>query len=243
LLLVITTTERKLLQATGIARNPVLIPHFVENIPAPRSVSAPAALPSMKTVIIAGYILNSKGHHLLLEAMKLLPDVRVVFLGGHGVGSSAYEHYSRVMSLARDKGVKDRLEVTGYLPDEEFQRRLSMADLAVCPFGEQKSASGSLSALIAAGCPILASDIPLIAEYNAMVPGAIAIFSPYTPEALAASIRRLLTMPRAKLTDGIAKLAKLLSIETIYDRHVKAYRQVLRARPIGAQSSCPVVSQ
>jgi glycosyltransferase involved in cell wall biosynthesis len=134
------------------------------------------------------------------------------------------------MSLAREKGVKDRLEVTGYLPDEEFRRRLSIADLAVCPFSEHKSASGSLSALIAIGCPILASDIPLVAEYNAMVPDAIATFSPYTAEALAASIGRLLTMPRAELTDGLAKLRKLLSIATIYNQHIDAYQQVLRVR-------------
>jgi glycosyltransferase involved in cell wall biosynthesis len=238
LLLAITTMERNLLQAAGIARNPVLIPHFVENFPDPNPHSGtgtPAALASIKTVVVAGFVLNAKGHDLLLDAMKLLPDVRVAFVGGQGVGASGREQYSQVISLLQEKGVIDQVEVTGYLPDEEFRRRLSMADLAVCPFREDKSASGSLSSLIAAGCPVLASDIPLIAEYNAIVPGAIHTFSPYTAEALAASIRCLLTIPRDERTRGLAKLRNLLSIAAIYNQHVDAYQSVLGAQQLGAQ--------
>ncbi len=238
LLLVITTMERNVLQAAGIARNPVLIPHFVENFPDPSSAPSqnnPVAPSSTKTVVVAGFVLLSKGHDLLLDAMKLLPDVRVAFVGGQGVGASGREQYSQVIDLLREKGIIDRVEVTGYLPDEEFRRRLSMADLAVCSFREDKSASGSLSSLIAAGCPVLASDIPLIAEYNAIVPGAIHTFSPYTAEALAASIRSLLIIPRDERIHGLAILRNLLSIASIYNRHMDAYQSVLGAQRPSAQ--------
>ena len=232
LLLVLTKLERNLLEAAGIA-NSVLIPHFVEDLPDPVPASGtgtPAAPGLIKTLVVAGFILYSKGHHLLLDAMKLLPDVRVVFVGGPGVGAAGREQYSQITSRLREMGIEDRVEVTGYLSDDEFWRRLRMADLAVCPFIENKSASGSLSTLIAAGCPVLASDIPLIAEYNAMVPGAILTFSPYTAEALAASIACLLTMPRSELAHGLAKLRKLLSIASIYNQHFDSYQRVLASR-------------
>jgi glycosyltransferase involved in cell wall biosynthesis len=225
-LFVLTNGEKTVLESIGIAARAVLIPHFVEESPSSCRPPAPPTS-TMKTVIVAGFIFGSKGHQILLEAMPLFPDIKVVFVGGQSLSSLGSEHYTWVMNLARQKGVHDRLEVTGYLPDEEYQRYLAAADLAVCPFYRHKSASGSLSSLIAAGCPILASDIPLVAEYNAMVPGAISTFSPYTPEALATAIGKLLAVPRAELTRGLAELSQQLSISVIYDRHVQAYQRAL----------------
>ena len=235
LLLVITTWERDLLRRTGIARNTVLIPHFVEPFPEPLPAPVAGVPTPARTVIVAGFIFNSKGHRILIQAMPLMPDVRVVFVGGPVLGAAGSESDMRLMNFAREKGVEDRLEITGYLQDEEFRRRLTTADLAVCPFEELKSASGSLSALIAAGCPVLASDVPLIAEYNALAPGAIPTFSPYTPEALAAAIGRRLAMPRADLTRGLARLRERLSIAAIYEQHLEAYRGLFGDRWPGAR--------
>jgi glycosyltransferase involved in cell wall biosynthesis len=237
LLLVITSWERNLLLSNGIVINTVLIPHFVENIPDPPAASVSNTSTSVKTIVVVGFIFNQKGHRLVVEAMPLMPNVRVIFVGGPGVGGSGAEQYSRIMDLVHENGVQDRLEVTGYLDDEEFQRRIRAADLAVCPFTEYKSASGSLSALIAAGCPILASDVPLISEYNAMVPGAIPTFAPYTADALATAVSRLLMAPRAVLTDGIARLGKHLSITTIYSLHLDAYKRTLHEQHLTEQSS------
>jgi glycosyltransferase involved in cell wall biosynthesis len=227
-LLVITAWERALLRSKGITRDTVLIPHFVEHLPAPRPGPATPTSTSMKTIAIAGFILNSKGYRLLIEALPSMPDVRVVFIGGPGVGPSSQQQYAEILDLVRQRGIGGQLEVTGYLPDEEFRRRLGLVDLAICPFIEYKSASGSLSTLIAVGCPILASDVPLITEYNAIVPGAVHTFAPYTPEALADAVRRLLAEPRDALIRGVGELRKRLSISTIYDRHVDVYRQVVQ---------------
>jgi glycosyltransferase involved in cell wall biosynthesis len=226
-LLVLTGPEKSLLASTGIAPGAVLIPLFVEN--SPESLPARSSTPqgATKTLILAGFIFHSKGHELVLEAMQLLPDVRVVFAGGKSLAGFGSSHYSQLMDFARERGVIDRLEVTGYLPDAEYRQRLGSADLAICPFDANKSASASLSALIAAGCPVLASDIPVIAEYNALVPGSIPTFSPRTPEALAAAVRRILATPRAELTRGLAELRRRLSIATIFDLHLDVYRRVL----------------
>jgi len=136
----------------------VLIPHFVEH--RPDSPPARPAGTAEKTIIVAGFIFGTKGHQVLLDAMPLLPGVRVAFVGGASAGAGGSGRHDAMFEVARRHGVGDWLEVTGYLPEEEYQRRLAEADLAVCPFYPHKSASGSLSSLIAADCPVLASDIP-----------------------------------------------------------------------------------
>jgi len=228
-LLVITDSERKLLSAARLRPDAVLIPHFVDDVAEPGpSAPKPAGVP--KTLIVAGFIFHSKGHELVVEAMVRLPDVRVVFVGGKSLAGFETSHFARLMDLARERGVHDRLEVTGYLPESEYRQRLAEADLAVCPFDENKSASGSLSSLIASGVPVLASDIPLIAEYNALVPGAIPTFAPRTAEALATAVRRALATPRSELTQGLEELRKRLSLAAVYDRHLAAYAQALEGR-------------
>jgi glycosyltransferase involved in cell wall biosynthesis len=212
-----------------LAKRATLIPLFVEDGPAVTSAPCPDGAGS-RTVIVAGFIFESKGYDLMIQALSLLPDVRLVLVGGPRLGASGSHTSARLMALARQKGLAERVHMTGYLPEEEYHRHLAAADLAVCPFEPHKSASASLSSLIAAGCPILASDTPLIAEYNAIAPGALATFSPYTPEALAHAISELLRKPRSERTHGLGELRKQLSIRVIYDRHLEMYRRIRDSR-------------
>jgi glycosyltransferase involved in cell wall biosynthesis len=223
----LTRPERAALHAMGIADRVVLIPHFLEQVPAVAARPSPLPITGTKRVVVAGFIFRAKGYHVLIEALRLLPDVSIVMVGGPSLGSHGSADLAEMKRHASERGVLDRLHVTGYLPDDEYYLHLATADLAICPFEPGKSASGSLASLIAAGCPILASDIPLIAEYNDLVPGSIATFAPHTPEALATAVRSLLTKPRHELTQGLAELQKQLSIAAIYDRHLRVYRQVL----------------
>lgn len=224
LTLVLTQVERSRLRSMQDRHALGVIPHFVET-GSLRSWQVGPTSAGRKTIILPGFIFRGKGHGLMLEAMRELPDVSVVFLGGPSLGGTA-EH-SRVVRLAEQLGVTDRLKITGYLPEADYQQYLMTADLAVCPFEETKSASSSIASLIAAGCPILASDIPLISEYNAIAPGAIHTFRPYTPEALARTIRSILGLPRSALARDLPTLQRVLALPRVYDRHVDAYRQVL----------------
>ena len=225
LVLVLSSMEQDTLGGMYAKKGTVLIPHFIEeHSRPPRKTRAPS---TSKTVIVAGFIFRSKGHLLMIEAMSELPDVSVIFVGGARLGVGGDDVCAQLMALARARGVDGRLRVTGYLTEPEYQRYLSSADLAVCPFEPDKSASGSLSTLIAASCPILASDIPLIAEYNALVPGAIPTFSPYTAGALAAAIRRVLAMPYEKLIQGFDELRERLSPSNVYELHLSQYRRLV----------------
>lgn len=225
-LLVASGGEAATLGAFGLGGTVTMVPLPVEDARVIDRVAAPG-LDARQTVVVAGFIFQSKGYDLMIEALARLPDIELVLVGGPRLGTAGSRTASRLIALAGEKGVADRVRITGYLPDEEYHRRLAAADLAVCPFDPDKSASASLSSLIAAGCPILASDTPLIGEYNALAPGALATFSPYTPEALALAILEQLRKPRTERTRGLGELRERLSIREIYDRHLDAYRQVL----------------
>jgi glycosyltransferase involved in cell wall biosynthesis len=225
--LTFSRSESDVLRSMRVTRPTAAIPHFVEEtarVPAPATDGAESRA---KTLVVAGFLIRSKGHRIVLEAMRLVPEVKVVFVGGPSLETGAELYHSEIITVASELGVQDRLEVTGYVSDDEYYRRVTAADVAICPFGEDKSASGSLSSLIAVGCPILASDIPLIATYNAMVPGAILTFHPYTPEALADAIRSALSKPRLELAKPLDDLRERLSIARVYDQHVDQYRRTL----------------
>jgi len=226
--LVLTESEQALLRAQTHGARVAWIPHFVEGSSGNRTVSSSSRNREQKTIVVAGFIFGSKGHELVLEAMPLIPEVKVIFLGGPSIESSPALR-DRLLEIARRKGVQNRLEVTGYLPDNEYLDRIFGADLGLCPFTVEKSGSSTLATLIAAGCPILASDIPLIAEHNAIVRGAIPTFSPYTPEALAGAIRCMLATPRAELIKSLEVLRQRLSISIIYDQHLAVYRRALQS--------------
>ena len=216
---VLTGVEKTVLETLGITSAAVHIPHFVgPSTPSPTTFDG-------KRVVVAGHMFHGKGHDLVVEAMVHAPSIRVVFVGG----DSLKARVDQLMDFARLKGVRDRLTVTGYLPDEEYAQQLAAGDLAVCAFSSNKSASGSIPALIAADCPILASAIPVVEEYNDIVPGAVHTFAPSTAKVLAERIEELLAMPRRDLTKGHEELRARLSIARMVDRHLDKYRLAVMA--------------
>jgi hypothetical protein len=110
---------------------------------------------------------------------------------------------------------------------------LLAADVAICPF-LQMSASGSFSTWLSVGtAAIIASDLPQIQWYNAMVPGAITVFPAGDAQALAVLISN------ANADSGRAarlKLRDLLSVTRIVDEHLSLYRNLLVHRTPGSRS-------
>lgn len=203
-----------------------VVPHFVEE----RAVTVNSAstrmalgLDGFKTVTLLGWIFPGKGHRLLVEAMpELPPDVRIIFAGRPSEGCEWLAE--EILTLAKTKGVEDRLLITGYLSEEELERYLAATDLAICPF-ETCSASGSLSTWISVAHLILASDLPQIGEYNRLEPGAIKTFQPYTSEALAQAILQLLRIcDRESEAPAVARLRQRLCMPGIFDEHLIYYQ-------------------
>jgi glycosyltransferase involved in cell wall biosynthesis len=177
-----------------------------------------------RVVTLLGFIHERKGHRLLIEALASLPsDVVAIAAGGPAPASTLIPN---LLALAQARGVADRFRITGYLPEHELNRYLAATSLAVCPFRDV-SASASISTWISAARPILASSLPLIAEYNALETDAIRTFHPYTAASLADAIRAALDRDSDAESQRVARLRDRLSPPAVLDRHVKVYRELL----------------
>jgi glycosyltransferase involved in cell wall biosynthesis len=201
-----------------------VVPHFVE--PRRTVVSQAEARRRLgwgaqRVVTLQGYLYPNKGHRLLVQALpQLPPEVRVVFAGGPSAGLEAYER--EVRALAEAQGVAARVHLTGYLPDDEMECHLAASDLGVCPFSIV-SASSSLSSWIAAGRPVLASDLPQMAEYELWSPGAVRRFRPYEAGALAQAIQKTLIECGEADDPAVARLREVLSMRVVFDWHLREY--------------------
>jgi glycosyltransferase involved in cell wall biosynthesis len=220
--------ERKRL-ALPFGNDPCVIPHFVE----PRQLEASRedvrralGLSDRRVVTLLGFIHERKGHHLLIEALPYLAeDVVVVFAGAAAPKSNGF--VPRLLAAADALGVGDRVRITGYLLEAELEQYLLATDVGVCPF-RTISASGSLSTWISAMQPIVATDLPQIAEYNALEPGAIATFQPYCAEVLATAITAVLDGAGTQ-REAVKRLRERLLLPVIASRHLNIYREVANA--------------
>ena len=226
LVFVCSQEEAKRLSILADGYKTRVVPHFVEvrNLTvSPAEARTQLKLHEDKIVTLLGFIHSRKGHRLLVETLPELPqDVKVIFAGQPSPGNE--EFVQELLALAKVKGVSDRLQVTGYLSEEELERWLVATDLAVCPF-KFFSASGSLSTWISAGRSILAYDLPQIDEYNRLEPGAIKTFQEYTPTALTTAIQQFLAGAQAD-EPGVERLRKRLSMPAVFDEHLNYYRLV-----------------
>jgi glycosyltransferase involved in cell wall biosynthesis len=185
-------------------------------------------LAGRKVLTLLGFVHPRKGHKLLLEALAELPAEYLVVFAGRAREEKTKQE---VLGFARDMGVDERVRLTGYLPEDELERYLAASDLAVCPF-ETAAASSSINTWISARRPILASDLPLIAEYNLIEPSAIRTFAPYTAGALARAIREAMQERQGSL-EAINRLRERVIISEIFNEHLETYRQALSGRPSG----------
>jgi glycosyltransferase involved in cell wall biosynthesis len=230
--LVCTEEEARRLESRIGRRKLHVIPHFVEERGRrPDRVAARKmlGLDSCRVVTLLGFIFPSKGHKILVEALPHLPDDVCVVFAGTAARRDFEELVRQLLDSARANGVGDRLRLTGYLPESDLDDYLIATDLAVCPFSRM-SASSSMASWIAVGCPILASDIPQVREFNSWEPDAIRVFRPYTPMALAGAIRRILDAEQETQRQALARLAGKLATSLIFDEHLKCYTRIVENR-------------
>lgn len=190
----------------------------------PAEAKSLLGLSGLKVVTLLGFIHPRKGHKLLLQALSTLPTDYVVVFAGKAREKRIEQD---LLAFARDHGVEQRMRLTGYLPEEELERYLAATDLAVCPF-ETAAASSSINTWISAARPILASDLPLVSEYNRLAPGAIRTFAPHTADALSHAIQDMLATPDDSLS-GVHCLRETLAASKNFDEHLDAYRQALES--------------
>jgi len=160
---------------------------------------------SSRVVAYAGHLYAWKGVDVLLESLARMPNVRGLIVGGH----AAEPDLARTRSLADRLGLRERITFTGLVDPSRVPDLLSQADILVLPNTASAISTRFTSPLklfeyMAAGRPIVASDLPSIREILRDGENALLV-PPGNADALAAAIERLLS--DAVLASTLARTA------------------------------------
>jgi teichuronic acid biosynthesis glycosyltransferase TuaC len=113
---------------------------------------AKLGLPLGKTILISvGLLCERKGHHIAIEALPHLPDVRLVVVGEG-------EERQNLEELAKKLGVADRVKFAGRVDNDQLKWWYSAADALVLCSSREGWANVLLESM-ACGTPVIATNI------------------------------------------------------------------------------------
>ena len=135
---------------------------------------------------------QDKGIADILQALKELPDVHFVAVGGSDKDRLRYEN------LAIGLGVARRVELKGFVPQASLALYQRAADILLMPFPDTPHYRSNMSPVkmfeyMASGRPIVATSLPTINEV--LNPANATLVPPGEPQALGEAISSLLADP------------------------------------------------
>ncbi len=181
--------------------------------------------PSGGHLLYAGHLYPWKGADVLVPLMAALPEERLTVAGG-----TPHENdLERLKASAASAGVSDRIDFLGFVEPGRLPAVTARAAVGLLPLpGDNPFAAKFTSPLklfeyMAAGLPIVASDLPAIREILTDGVNALLV-PPGDPKAIAAAVRRLRTEP------GLAERLRTRALQDVqnytWDRRA---RQVIEA--------------
>ncbi len=177
-------------------------------------------------VAYAGHLYPWKGVDVLLDALALAPSLRGRILGGHAVEPDL----GRLQSRAQQLGLAGRVEFTGFQPRSAVAAALRGADALVLPNRDTLMSARYTSPLklfeyLAAGRPIVASDLPALREVLRDNENA-RLVPPEDPRALADALLALTREPAVAVR--LARGAFDTAAEYSWDRRAARLEPVLQ---------------
>lgn len=177
-------------------------------IPNGTDVPADRAFPGLSRetpprIVYAGQLYPWKGVDVLVRAAAAVPDARLVILGGLAGEPDA----ERIRALVLECGLAERTELPGTVHPARVADELRRAAVVVAPFLHTAMSERHTSPLkafeaMAAGRPLVASDLPASREFLRHEENALLV-PPGDVPALAAALGRLLAEPA--LAERIAR--------------------------------------
>jgi glycosyltransferase involved in cell wall biosynthesis len=147
-------------------------PRVVRNVPSP--APSPRGLAPSPTVdgaedplvVYVGTLLAERGLEQAIDAVALVPGVRLRLIG-HGGGASAA---SALIDRARQAGIGDRFEIRAPIHPDRVVEALRGASVGLSLFqhtclSHERTLPNKLFEYVAAGVPVLTSDVELSAEF------------------------------------------------------------------------------
>jgi phosphatidyl-myo-inositol alpha-mannosyltransferase len=180
-------------------------------------------------VLFVGRLEKRKGLRFLLRAWPLVrerfPEARLIVVG-EGRPLEGYRRFAASQGWSESD-----VYFAGYAPAEELPRYYQAADIFCAPSTGQESFGIVLLEAMAAGIPIVASDIP---GYRAVVTQGSEglLVEPTNADALVAAIGTLLLNPELRATMGQAGMRKARAYDWTHvaDQVLEYYAEVLNRR-------------
>ncbi len=136
-------------EKVAVLRNGVDTSLFVP--PADRDAARAAIGLARPTVISVGHLIERKGHHLVIEALRDLPEWGAII-----VGEGPERH--RLTALIEANGLTDRVRLIGARPHAELPALYGAADVLVLASSREGWANVLLEAM-ACGTPVIATNM------------------------------------------------------------------------------------
>jgi len=103
------------------------------------------------TLLSVGHLIPRKGHHLIIKALKALPNVSL-FIAGDG----GEENYLK--ELAKNLHVQDRVRFLGSIPHDQLVKYYAAVDMLVLASSREGWANVLLESM-ACGTPVVATNV------------------------------------------------------------------------------------
>jgi glycosyltransferase involved in cell wall biosynthesis len=166
-----------------VLRNGVDLHRFA---PQPRDAARARLGWHTRTLLSVGHLEEIKGHHLAIEALQGLPGWQLVIVGSG-------EWHERLLQIARQNGVADRVQVVGSVAQQELPLHYSAADLLVLASSREGLPNVLLESL-ACGTPVIATRVGGSPEV-VRAPEAGALLDERSAAAIMAAVRRFEASP------------------------------------------------
>jgi glycosyltransferase involved in cell wall biosynthesis len=111
---------------------------------------------SRRTLLSVGNLIELKGHHLVIEALQLLPDWDLLIVGGGPMRA-------KLETLAVSLGLKDRVRLVGAVPQSDLPVYYNAVDLMVLASSREGMPNVVLESL-ACATPVIATGLLGTAE-------------------------------------------------------------------------------
>jgi glycogen synthase len=195
---------------------------YIESVP--YSVSPASGYPSPH-ILFLGQLKRRKGYDTLAHAMPLVlarvPAATFLFAGQNPANAGHLEE------ICRANGSLGSLALLGRVGEEEKVRLMRGSDCLVYPTRYESFGLPPLEAM-AAGCPVVASRIPVVSEMIQDGENGVLV-EPESPEALAEGIIRVLTDRelRGRLVEGGKRTLARYEEGEIMDQILALYGELL----------------
>jgi glycosyltransferase involved in cell wall biosynthesis len=180
-----------------------------------------------KELLYVGSLYPHKNIRVIINALKKLPGYRLVIVGTRNIFQDQVKDYTRY------HGLETRVQFVGYLPDEKLLQLYQQSFALVQPSLSEGFGLTGVEAM-AAGVPVIASDIPLFHEVYQE--GAF-FFNPQESDDFIKALQRLSQANRAKIIQRGKRIAKGYSWQNMVKETVSVYKSAFSKKSYDSSSS------